>query len=141
MASILDNVVAGISQGLNNVSEGSKNFVGKAKLNTQIQNIERERDNLFQNIGLLLYNLQSSGEVNVEQCNGMCEQIKAYNEQIDNLKSQIEMLDAQKAQANIPQYAASSQPINPSSGVSCECGAVNRPEARFCAKCGKPMSV
>ncbi len=132
MASFLDNVVAGISQGINSVSEGSKNFVGKAKMNTQIQNLEREKNVIFQNIGALVYNLQTKGEVNIEQIGAMCEQIGALNNQIESLNSQIRMLEAQKAPA---------QPAGAVSGIQCECGAINRPEAKFCSKCGRPINA
>ncbi|MBO4897613.1 MAG: zinc ribbon domain-containing protein [Clostridia bacterium] len=151
MANILDNVVSGISQGVNSISEGAKNLVGKTGMNTQIQNLEREKNAVFQNLGSLVYTLQTSGAVNIDQIGSMCEQIKGYNDQIENLKNQIKMLDAQKGQNN-HQAAVCQQPVNPESapadGVAnmadakfCgKCGNANKPEAKFCARCGGPLN-
>lgn len=138
MANFFDKVVVGFNQGINSVSESSKIFMEKAKLNTQIQDVEREKTSLLQNIGLLIYNLQESGELTVEQCSGMCSEIKKADEQIAFLKKQIQELEMQKGQAASYNQGFTNQPAE--NGIRCECGNINKSSAKFCAKCGKAIS-
>ena len=72
MAGFFDRMVDGINEGVNTVKESSKAFAEKTKINGQIKDIERERNNVIQNIGLLVYELQSRGEINIEQCSEKC---------------------------------------------------------------------
>ena len=138
MANFFDKVVVGLNQGINSVSESSKVFMEKAKLNTQIQDIEREKNSLLQNIGLLIYNLQVSGELTVEQCSGMCDEIKTADEQIAMLKKQIQTIEMQKGQTTSYNQGFTNQSIE--NGIRCECGNINKSGAKFCAKCGQPLS-
>lgn len=133
MASIFDKVIVGINQGLNSVSESSKNLVEKAKINTQLQDFERERNLLLQNIGTLVYNLHASGELTVEKCSGMCLEVQRYNEQIASLQEQLKFLEKS--------VQPSTDGVAPADGIRCSCGFVNKPDARFCAKCGQAMNI
>ena len=133
MANIFDKMIVGINQGISSVSESSKNLVEKAKINTQLQDIERERNLLLQNIGTLVYNLQLSGELTVEKCSGMCFEVQRYNEQIAALQGQLKALE--KSAQPAPAGAA------PADGIRCSCGFVNKPDARFCAKCGQTINA
>ena len=130
MASIFDKVIVGINQGLNSVSESSKNLVEKAKINTQLQDFERERNLLLQNIGTLVYNLQVSGELTVDKCSEMCYEVQKYNEQIASLQNQLKALEKSAQPSAVPE-----------NGVRCSCGFVNKADARFCAKCGQTLNM
>lgn len=138
MASIFDKVIVGINQGINSVSEGSKNLVEKAKLNTQLQDAENERNLVLQNIGTLVYNLHASGELSVESCKGMCYEVQRYNDQITALQNQLQNLERGPQPAFNPTFVDS---MPPEGGVRCTCGYVNQIGAKFCAKCGQTINM
>lgn len=137
MAGFLDKVVVGLNKGVNAVSEGSKLLVEKATLNSQIQDAEKEKNKLLQNMGTLVFNLISNGEIQLEQCNGMCTEIASYNQKIVELQQQLQALDAARVQQT--QYVPTeTQPTQPG-GVQCQCGCINKEGAKFCSKCGQPL--
>lgn len=135
MAGFIDKVVVGINKGVNSVSEGSKLLVEKAKINTQIQDAEREKNQLLMNMGNLVYNLHANGEIQIEQCAGICGGISQIEKEIANLQSQLQALETPH-----PQYYGEQnfqQPIE--NGVRCQCGFINKESANFCAKCGQQL--
>ena len=137
MASIFDKVIVGINNGINSVSEGSKNMVEKAKLNTQLQAAEDERNLVLQNIGTLVYNLHASGELSVESCKVMCYEVQRYNDQIAALQNQLQNLE-RGSQPGFDPHLVGSMP--PEGGVRCTCGHINQVGAKFCAKCGNRLN-
>ena len=128
MAGFFDKVVDGINKGVSSVSEGSKNLVGKAKLNMQIQEMEGQKNKILQNIGSFVYNMAAEGTIDIPQCDEMCEEVAKINHKIAEIQEQIKNLDAPKTQAAVV------------SGIICSCGFTNVEGARFCAKCGNPLS-
>ena len=141
MAGMFDNFIGGITKGINSVSEGSKFVLNKAQLNSQISDIEKDVNKLLLNLGTLVYNLQMNGEINIEQCTDLCNQVTNAKNAISNIQQQINNMEVQRAQNNAPyNYAPTEQPAPISGGVTCQCGCVNRPEAKFCAKCGQPLA-
>lgn len=96
MAGFFDKVVVGLNKGVNTVSEGSKLIVEKANLNTQIKDTEREKNRLLQNMGTLVYNLHANGEIEIEQCIGMCTEISAMDQKIMALQQQLQALEMPK---------------------------------------------
>ena len=137
MAGFLDKVVVGLNKGVNAVSEGSKLLVEKATLNSQIQDAEKEKNKLLQNMGTLVFNLISNGEIQLEQCNGMCTEIASYNQKIAELQQQLQALDAARVQQT--QYVPTETQPTQSGGVQCQCGCINKEGAKFCSKCGQPL--
>lgn len=133
MANFFDKMVVGINKGVNSVSEGSKILVEKAKLSTQLQEYEKQKNQMLQNIGALVYNLQASGEIDIPQSKGMCDEVTALNEKIKDLEVKIRNLDANRTQNSYVN-------VQPSDGIVCSCGCVNVKDAKFCAGCGKPLS-
>ena len=103
MAGFIDKVVTGINKGVTSVSEGSKIFVEKAKLNTLIQDTEKEKNQLLLNMGNLVYNLHNNGEIHIEQCMGLCDSIGQLNQKIIDLQNQLQVMDSSVQQNyNIP---------------------------------------
>lgn len=132
MAEFLDKMLVGINKGMNSVSEGSKNLMEKARLNTEIKDNEAKKAHIAQQLGLLAYNLQSKGDISIEQFQAMCDEITQYNSVIEKLKANLQALDIPKAPpaAPQPQYQ---------NGIVCGCGFTNKPDAKFCAKCGSKL--
>ncbi len=141
MAGFFDRMVEGINEGVNTVKENSKVFAEKTKLNSQIRDIEREKNNVIQNIGLLVYELQSSGEINIEQCSEKCDLIASLDQRISELRKTLQDLEAPKVPpvntGYTPQPETNTTAVN--NGVLCQCGMVNKEGARFCSKCGTQL--
>ena len=135
---IMDKVVTGFNKGVSSVSEGSKTFVEKARINTKIEELEREKTRYMQNIGNLVYNLQSSGAVSIPQCEAICGEVAECDRQIEELKQQREALEQQRYQNQ--QYAQQQAPMDYNAGVRCSCGFINRETAKFCASCGSALN-
>lgn len=138
MAGFFDKVVDGLNKGVSTVSEGSKLLVEKANLNTQIREVEREKSRLLQNMGTLVYNLHANGEIEIEQCTGMCNEVLTMDQKIVALQQQLQALEVPKTQT--VQYTQTVMQTDPIvNGVTCECGFVNKEGAKYCAKCGKQI--
>lgn len=133
MAGFFDKVVVGINKGVNSVSEGSKNLVEKAKLNVQVQELEGKKNQILQSMGTLVYNLKAEGAIEAPQCDAMYEEIVAINQQLADIQEQLKTMEAPKGPAPVVQA-----PI--AGGKTCSCGFANNESAKFCAKCGNPLS-
>lgn len=134
MANFFEKMVAGIDKGVTSMKDGSKTLVDKARLNTQIQEIQKNKKTMFTNLGELVYNLQVSGVIDIEQCRGMCNEVTSFDAQIEQLQKQVEELEMRKV---APTYTA---PATVAGGVACpNCSTVNEPGAKFCAGCGSPI--
>lgn len=138
MAGIFDKMVVGINKSVNSVSEGSKTIVEKAKLKTQIQELEEEKRTLLNNMGGLVYNLQSEGHIHIEQCEGICREISNLNQNISNCQRQLELYDNMRNQPQQHIYQPNDNAAY-GGGIRCTCGYMNKDGARFCANCGKPL--
>ncbi len=138
MAGFFDKIVEGVNRGVSTVSEGSKMLVEKANLSTQAKDIERDKCRVLQNLGTLVYNLHASGEVNIEQCTAMYNEIAAMDQRLVALQQQLQALEMTKTQPM--QYAQTVVPPEPiANGLACECGFVNKEGSKFCAHCGKQL--
>ncbi len=135
----MDKVVVGINRGVNSVGEGSKTFVEKAKLNTKIDDLQKEKQSYIHNMGGLVYNLMLSGEVSIPQCEGICNEIAACDREIEVVKQEIAMLDRQRITRQPEQFAAASYDMK--DGIRCKCGFMNKSTAKFCASCGGPLNA
>ena len=138
LANIFDKVVAGLNKGVNTVSEGSKLIVEKANINTKIGEFEKEKKRMLQNMGTLVYNLHINGEAEIEQCVEMYAEIENVDRNIASLQNQLHNLETQKNQPVMQTVVPNEQVAD---GVTCECGFVNKNGAKFCAKCGKNLTV
>lgn len=135
MARFFDKVVLGLNKGVNTISEGSKIIVEKANLNACIREAEKEKNDLLQNMGALVYNLQVSGEIRIKQCEEICNEIPEIEKKIEALQQKLQSLEMPKYQ-NMRYMQESEQSENILNGINCKCGFVNKEGARFCAKCG-----
>lgn len=140
MAGIFDKVVVGLTKGVDTVSENSKILVEKARLNTQIEEMDKKKAQLIQNLGYLVYNMQARGEVQIEQCEGICKEITSLNKQMEAFQDQIQSLEQTRTQT-VQQQEEQQQEEQQETfdGVTCECGFTNKAIAKFCSKCGKPL--
>lgn len=134
MADIFDRMLDGINKGVNSVATGSKTMIEKAKINSAINNLENEKRQLAEVLGVNAYNLYKEGKLqNLEELGSFCEQI---DQKIEAIVAQRQELAKFEQPAPVQTYAA-----NPSGGtIFCsQCGAQNDAAAKFCAKCGNNL--
>lgn len=129
MADFFDKMLVGINKGVNSVSEGSKNMMEKAKINTSISDAEKDKKRIAEQLGALVYDLHQNGEVLPEAVLTLCDQITERNNQIAALRQKLSAMEAAKE-----------TPTVVGGGNFCpSCGAAVREGAKFCAKCGNAM--
>lgn len=133
MADFLDKVLVGINKGVNAVSENSKLVVEKARLNTQIKEIEDKKLKLAQQLGILAYNMQTKGELSIEQFQPTCDNITQCNNEVNNLKMEVQKLEQTRS------VVATETSLPITDGVRCSCGFMNKQGSKFCAKCGSKI--
>ncbi len=131
MVSLFDRVVGGVAKGVDSLEEGSKQAIEKAKLNMQIQDIEREVNRLFSELGSRAYDIYIAGEPVLEPCKAIYGEISARKKKISELKRLVQLIEGGGAY----QYQ------NAGDGVTCICGHVNKPGAKFCGGCGKQLAA
>lgn len=131
MADFFNKVFGEINKGFNSVSENSKMFVEKTKLNTTIKELENKKNKVAQQLGTIAYSLQMKGEISVEQFKDICAEIERYNKSIEDLKIQLDNL-----QESISSKAVVNEKVQ---SYICSCGHQNKPSAVFCAGCGSKL--
>lgn len=134
---LFEKVVTGFNKGVSSVSEGSKLIVEKARLNTQIQSIEKRRNELIKDLGCVTYKLQMCGDIHIEQCDNLCNDINDLNKKIEEFESEIRILESRNIQSGQTDFSCE----NIIDGIKCSCGFVNKSTAKFCSKCGSALFV
>ena len=108
-------------------------------MSTQVKNVERDKGQLLQTMGTLVYNLYKNEGVVIPQCEGLYNELKMADSKLEELQMQLKQLEIAK---NQPSYytadMAAAQAAQPTENTKmCECGNANKETAKFCAKCGK----
>lgn len=135
MADFFDKVVSGFNKGVATVSTGSKTMIEKTKINALIKNLEDEKKQLAEIIGVKVYQMYMANPENdipMAEVVEVCQQILNRNQQIEEQNKKIAELDAE-----MEQVKGSGGAINVS--VTCQCGHPNAAGAKFCAKCGNKL--
>lgn len=125
MAELFDRVISGINKSVNSVSEGSKLMVEKANLNTEKRKLDNSRNDLYRQLGVLVYNLKTEGKIDIPETDAVCETITECSRKISVLDDKLRLLEANKqtGQSN-------------GSVVCSRCGYGNKSGANFCTECG-----
>ena len=131
MADFFDKVKDGFNKGVATISENSKIFAEKAKLNTAIKEAEKEKKQLCELFGQQMYRLYTQGFEIPQEVTNFCNEIRIREEKIEEFKNSIKELDEK------PEVL---QPTGVSGGIVCgACGFSNKPDSAFCIKCGNKL--
>ena len=159
---MLENMKGALDRGISAVSIKSEAMAETSKVRAQLQNLERERDSLITKLGASMYQMWQTNRFSREAFEEMCKSIRASEEGIEacnrrleeirqEQERQMEAIRLQQAQQAQPAPAQGEpveagqfwdnppQPAAPA-GKVCPCGNVNPAEARFCTKCGQPLT-
>lgn len=94
--------------------------VSKAKLNYAVSETENKINELFTELGRILYNEYKNGAEFPENISEICQQAEKLYEEIETVKEQIAKMK---------------------NAVVCpSCGEYNHEESIYCAKCGKKLN-
>ena len=118
MADIFDKLFDGLNKGVTTVGANSKAMIEKAKVNSVIENLEREKKQSIELLGMKTYELYMSGsEISRD---GIANFANEVTKRLHLIAEQQEQL---KRIGNV--YS----PV-------CKCGHINTQGSRFCAGCG-----
>lgn len=96
MANFFDKLTSELNKGVASVSESSRLILEKANINTQIKNSHKEKTQLLEDIGTIVYNLYTRGKITIESCEAMFDSVTKIDERIDKLQERIEELETSK---------------------------------------------
>ena len=83
-----------IGEGFSIIKAYSRNILERVNINTKIKNIDNEKNRIFQNIGTIVYNLHINGEIELESCNTMFDQIADIDKQIISLQKRVKEIES-----------------------------------------------
>jgi len=133
MAGILNKLTDGVNKGIATVGASSKAFVEKTRVNTAISNLEGERKNLTELLGIRVHDMyKQSGEVVADEgIVNFIGEIDKRTMQIDEFREKLRQIE-EEAQVVTGLSSSKTTPV-------CQCGNNNVDGAKFCAKCGSAL--
>jgi len=137
MSDFLNRVSQGVTRGVTAASTSSKGMLEKAKINSAIGVLEKEKLQLATDLGLKLYSLHKAGQqLAPAELERVMQDMSSREEQIAQQQELIRRIDTEIAAANAAVTAADATAAPPVGTVLLKCGHYNKPEVRFCASCG-----
>lgn len=143
MADFFNKVLVGINKGVNSVSENSKLFIEKNRINSAIKEQESRKSINAQQLGMMVYQMCKDKEIENDKFNDFRTAIDSANNEIKILN--IQLINLQNmANSNVANntYTENVTP-QPQAGietVQCSCGYINRKSAAFCTACGAKLN-
>lgn len=132
MANFFDKMVSGLNKGVTTVSTESKVIVEKAKINTKLSEIKKEQEKLLLDLGRAVYYKCKSGELTLNNCEGILNALKEKEKITDNLNNRINALNEMQKEQD--------QMLSADITVCPYCGKSNKSGSRFCSGCGKNIA-
>jgi len=130
MAKIFESVKDGINKGVALVGVNSKALVEKAKINNAVKNLNEEKRQFAELLGVKVYENYISGrELKNEDIAGLAEKITNCVQLIARQEEKLKQLEEELS------IAAGRKAYSP----ECKCGNVNPPGSKFCSTCGNPL--
>ncbi|MCL2563183.1 MAG: hypothetical protein FWE08_04015 [Oscillospiraceae bacterium] len=135
MPNFLDKVAGGINKGVATVSANSKAMMEKSQVKTIIKNLETERKQLAELLGMKLYETcTESGETLADE--SMANFITEIKKRLDGISEQeAALLRIEEELSRV----TGAKPAVSGDGVACACGHTAPQGAKFCAKCGNTL--
>lgn len=122
------------SKGITAINVKTNSFMEESKCKTYISTLEKEIQNLKQNIGEIVYGKTITGEEYKEAVEEIVREIQGKYEEIEQQKKVIEQLAVEERQILGTAQTAESVKFCP------KCGAQSAANYKFCSKCGSPLS-
>jgi len=135
--SIFDKVVGSVNRGVAAVGANSKAMMEKARVKTVISNLETERKQLAELLGMKVYEgYMESGQVTVDEglvnfvteINRRYEGIAEQQAELKRIEDEVSQVTGAKAGAGFGE-----------TDTVCACGNPIAPGTKFCPKCGSAV--
>lgn len=135
MAGIFDKVTNGLNKGVATVSANSKAMLEKTQVKVAIKNLEAERKELADLLGMKIYEeyTKSNELVLDESITNFFEEIQ---KRLDGLKEQEMILKRIEDEVNL---ITGSKAITQKAVGACPCGHTSSVGSKFCVKCGNTL--
>lgn len=133
MADIFYKIASGINKGVATLGTGSKGVLEKARIKTVIANLETERKELAELLGMKIYEKCAKyvNQLEDRAIAGFVTEIDKRLSGIAEQEAEIRRIDAEFSQVTGQNVIGE--------GKNCACGNVNIDIAKFCARCGNAL--
>ena len=136
---MLGKIKESIDKSLVSVSVKSGTYLETEKLKAKVGNVQEEIHNLKQELGEAIFAQWKNGGVNPQTIESACAALNRKEAEIAGYQAQIDQITLEKARIL-------GEELNPAAtgregGVTCSCGKVNAPGAKFCKACGKKLEA
>jgi phage-related minor tail protein len=123
---MIDDTMDGINKNVTAVANKSEEYIAVAKLKSRMSAGVKSRDAKKAQLGEFVYKLFGSGSYDNDAVTAFCVEIRAIEDEITGLENEI---------AEIQSASKRAAPA----GVTCSCGLLNKPGAKFCRACGNSL--
>lgn len=136
MSGVFDKLVGSINKGVATVGTGSKAMIEKSRIKTIIRNLENERKNLAELLGMKVYEKYAKSEENFddESMKNFILEIKNRLSRIDEQQAELKRIDDEMGQ-----ITNTREEPYVDTGNTCACGHAIPQGAKFCVKCGNSL--
>ena len=135
MADIFGKMKSSINRGITTISVKTSSSLEKTKIKTHIETLESEIQKLTYSAGELSYAIWNGASTDNEKLKGYYESIKRKNEEIAELKVELNSIDERDSK-----ILGGEEKEVPVGGCVCgNCGAVFEETINFCRKCGSKI--
>ena len=131
MADFFDKVKQGVGKGITTVSVKSKEMLEVSKLNSQIADVQKQKQDALEELGNIVHTMLSKGALDEERLRAKSATISALDEQITQKEA-----DLVETHTKAQEALGRPRPI-----AVCDCGAEIHEGAIFCGKCGKKLQL
>ncbi len=137
---MLGKIKESIDKSLVSVSVKSGTYLETEKLKAKVGNVKDEIHSLKQELGEAVFAQWKNGGVNPQTIESACAALSRKEQEIARYQEEIDRITVEKAKilGEEPRAAAAAARED---GMTCSCGKVNAPGARFCKACGKKLET
>lgn len=134
---VLGKIKESIDKSLVSVSVKSGTYLETEKLKAKVGNVQEEIHNLKQELGEAIFAQWKNGGVNPQTIESACAALNRKEAEIAGYQAQIDQITLEKARILGEELKPAA--TGREGGVTCSCGKVNAPGAKFCKACGKKL--
>lgn len=135
MAGIFDKVTNGLNKGVATVSVNSKAMIEKTQVKAAIKNLETERKQLAELLGMKVYeSYQETNALVLEE--SMLNFFGEIQKRLQGIAEQEAILQRIEDEVNL---ITGAKTATQKADSACTCGHISGPGLKFCVKCGSPL--
>lgn len=132
---VLGKIKESIDKSLVSVSVKSGTYLETEKLKAKVGNVQEEIHNLKQELGEAIFAQWKNGGVNPQTIESACAALNRKEAEIAGYQAQIDQITLEKARILGEELKPAA--TGREGGVTCSCGKVNAPGAKFARPAGK----